>query len=160
MVDQEKPISTPGDIAHDLLIPRYLHRDIFGVPVARHIAYRNATGRVQGSDYFADGRVDAVLSWLDPAEIGEGGHQTDGAVAAHSKIANVVEKNDSGRARRDSRRTKQAANQDIRAARLVDDGGPQPVVSVLQNPAALGNRSAAQFRTAINDNPGRFSPSV
>ena len=64
--------------------------------------------------------------------------EPDGAVAAHAEIADVVEEDHAGRARRVVRLAQQRADHHVRAARLVDDARAEVVE------AACGTRRAVR----------------
>ena len=64
----------------------------------------------------------------DAAQIGQRGDDAHRAVAAHAKVAGVVEKDHAGRAGRVYGFAQQGADYDVAAARLQDGGGAPGVV--------------------------------
>ena len=72
---------------------------------------------------------------VDAAEVRERDDDADGAVAAHAEVADVVEEDDAGGAGRIGRLAEQRADDDVGAARLVDDGGAEAVEAVAEDRA-------------------------
>src|SRR5207245_7621928 len=97
---QEEPVASPGHVAGYRAKAIHLHADVLAPSITRHIADGNVPVFMQARRNNTHGRLDSVLTGLDPAEIGEGGHEADGPVAAHAEKADVVEEDDSRRARR------------------------------------------------------------
>ena len=69
-----------------------------------------------------------MLTRADAAEVGEGDHQADGAMAAHAQEAHIVEEDDARRAGRVDRLAQESAHHHIGAARLVHHGGAEAIV--------------------------------
>ena len=85
----------------------------------------------------------------------KGRGQADHAVAAHAEHADVVEKDDAGGASRIDGGDEQSADQDIRAARFVDDGRSERIVQFGESFSSLGEWAGAQIGSAGNDDAGR-----
>jgi hypothetical protein len=75
-------------------------------------------------------------------------------MAAHSQVTNVVEKNDTGRAGAITRLDQQCTDQHVRAARLIYDRGPEPVVLGAKDLQFFGYAAPAEVRPAAHDGPG------
>ena len=89
--DQKEPVAAPGDIADHPAIARHLHLDRLAITVGRHIAHADRAILVQGGGHRAHRCFDPVLARADTAQISQGYHQADGAVAAHAQVTAVVE---------------------------------------------------------------------
>ena len=108
----------------------------------------------------ADGRFDAMVTRLDPAQVRQRDDQADGAVPAHAEIADVVEKDDPGDAGRVFRFEQQRADHHVRTARFIHDGRAKVIERLLKTVAPDGERSAPEVRAAGNDDPRRFTAGV
>ena len=92
--------------------------------------------------------------------MGQRHRDADRAVAAHAQVADVVEEDDArgGRTGRPARG--QGADHHVRAARLVDDGRAERVVTVAEDGQALGHRAGAELGAARDDHAGRLAAGV
>jgi hypothetical protein len=81
-------------------------------------------------------------------------------MAAHAEISYIVEKDDPGGAIGISRFAQESAHDDVRAAGLVDDGGPEVVILALETLQAFGHRACSQIRTVFQDKTGRLARGV
>ena len=72
VVDQEKPVPAPGDVADDGPVPLNLDRDSLMRPVARHVPARDVVGAVQRRLDHADRRLDPVHPDVDSPQVGQG----------------------------------------------------------------------------------------
>ncbi len=106
------------------------------------------------------GVFELVFSRGNATDMGEGHTDADRAVATHAEIADIVEKDDAGDAAGIGRLTKQGADDDIGAARLVDDGGTERVVMALKQSAPVGEATAAKIRAAGDDHARRLAAGV
>ena len=127
------------------------------MPVAGDVLDRDLAGLVQPGGDDADGRFDAVLAGRDAAQVGQGRHQPDRAVAAHVQIADVVEEDHAGRRAGIVRRQEDCADQHVRPAGLVDDGRAKPVELRAKAFAPLGHAAAAEIRPAVDHHPRRLA---
>ena len=119
---QEKPIAAPGDVAGDQPQAGHGNGDgRMGAP-GGHVQHGNLAIGVKGGGDGADRGLDFMNPGLNPAGVGEGDHKTDGAVAAHAEITDVIKENDTGGARGILGLNEQAADHNIGAAGFVDDG--------------------------------------
>src|SRR5262249_14636738 len=79
---------------------------------------------------------------------------------AHAEVADIVEKDHAGGARRITRRTEESTDEDIGAARLVDDRGAEAVEFLAKALAAFGQSARTEVRTALDDDAGRLTGGV
>ena len=94
------------------------------------------------------------------AEVRERDDEADGAVAAHLQHADVVEENDAGDAGLVRGRTEQRADQHVRAARFVHDGGAETVVLRGEHFELLRDAAAAEVGPAADDDARGFAAGV
>src|SRR5213593_940872 len=97
---------------------------------------------------------------LNPSHMGQCGNQTDGAVPAHTKIADIVEKDHSGDTRGITRWTQQSTDNDIRTARLVYAGRAKSVMLGSHLFQASRYQAFTQLRPAFDDDPRGFTTRV
>ena len=83
---------------------------------------------MQESAHGSHRRLDAVFSRSNATQIRKSGDQADGAVAAHSQIAHIIEKDYARCARGIDRLAKQRPHDDVRTARLIHHGGTEIIV--------------------------------
>src|SRR5205807_4527661 len=81
-------------------------------------------------------------------------------VPAHAQVPDVIEEDDAGRAGRVRRRAEQGGDEDVRAARLVDDGAAEGNVPGPQQVEPGGERPGPQVRPAVDHDAGRFAAGV
>ncbi len=96
MLDQKKPVTTPGNIAGYQTIARHGNFDGGGPAVAGHILNGHRAVLIEDGYHPAHWGLDAMASGLDPAQIGEGRNYPNGAVPAHPDGPAVVEENYAG----------------------------------------------------------------
>ena len=96
----------------------------------------------------------------DPAQVGQRHGDADRAVAAHAEVADVVEEDDAGGGGRIDRLEDQGADHHVRAARLVDDGRAERVVTVAEDREAIGHRAVAELGPARDHHAGRLAAGV
>src|SRR6266571_2622551 len=87
----------------------------------------------------------------DATKVSERGNDADGAVAAHPEIPDVVEEDDASRRHRIDWWNEQRANVDVGAARLIDDCGAILIEVAAESIAAIGERTAAEVGSAVDD---------
>ena len=158
--DQEEPVAAPGDVAGHAAVARYLQADGLAVAVGRHVAHAHRAVVVQRRLDGADRRLDLVHAGFDPAQVGEGHHQADGAVAAHAQVAAVVEEDHPGAGLGIDRLAVQRADQHIAAARLQHAGGAPVVMPFGENLPALGHAAGAEVGETVQHQPGGFAAGV
>src|SRR5689334_8044819 len=94
ILDEEKPISPPGDVALDGIAAGDLDRNAAGVTVAGDVVDRGAVVAVIVETDDADGSFQAMMAGLDLVEMGERFSDADRAVPTHAECADIVEKDD------------------------------------------------------------------
>ena len=94
--------------------------------------------------YGPDRGFDFVQSLADSAKVSECGYHTNGSVAAHSQIADIIEKDNASSTGTIGRFNEAGADYDVGAARFVDDGRTQAIVLRAQGVQFVG----------INENAG------
>ena len=128
ILHQEKPVSTPGDIALEAAIAGNLQLDSSPVPVAGNIHQRDAIGIVELDPDIADRGLQQVIARPDLAHVSQRDSQADRAMAAHVEDANVIKENHARTGLRVHRWTDQPANPDIPTTRLIDNGRAKAVM--------------------------------
>ena len=88
---EKEPIPTPCNVARNAV-----DGDILREPVARNVLHRNRAIVVQLRGDDSDRRLDSMRAFLDATEVRERGNDADGAVPAHSQVADVIEEDDTG----------------------------------------------------------------
>ena len=94
--DQEEPVPSPSDIAGHRAVAGDIELDAGGVTVAGNVGDGDATVGVQHRPDFPYRGFDAVGAGLNSAQMGEGCDQANGAVAAHSQVADIIKEDDAG----------------------------------------------------------------
>src|SRR5437868_14962773 len=90
LLDEEKAIAAPGDVAGDAAEARHFDGDILLLAPARDVGDGYLPVGGERGTHHADRRIDAMLARLDAAEVRERDHQADRAVAAHADGADAV----------------------------------------------------------------------
>ena len=151
VVDEEEPVAAPGDVADDRAEARR-RRPRRPSPAGSSATLSIAT-RLRPVERRRRRRRPASRAGAspgaDPAQVGQRDGHADRAVAAHAEVADVVEEDHAGRARRVGRLAEQRADHHVRAARLVDHGRAERVVPVAEDRQPLGHRARG---------PGRARP--
>src|SRR5688572_17950007 len=93
-LDQKEPVAAPGDVAAYFADTGYLDYDLLVLPKAGHVGNSDLTVRVQHCVHRTDRRIDFYQTRLHLTRERERRDETDGAVAAHAEIADVVEEDD------------------------------------------------------------------
>src|SRR5581483_7530909 len=160
LLDEEEAVPAPGNVAGDAAKAGHFDADRFLLAPARHVGHRHSPIACEGRAHDADRRVDAMLAGLDAPEVRERDHQADRAVAAHADRADVVEVDDAGGAAGLRGLDQQRADDDIRAARLVDARGAEAVELAREAIAPLGEAPAAEVRQPVHDYARRLTAGV
>src|SRR5262245_17067804 len=92
-LNQEKPISTPGNVAHHAAKFRHVDLHAFCFSVTGHISYRRQPVLVEFSRYHADWRFQANVARCNPAEVQKRGYHSNCSVPAHSEKPHIIEEN-------------------------------------------------------------------
>lgn len=156
VVNQEKPVAAPGNIADDGTM-RGLNADLFFPAAGRDVLHRYAAIVVQRSAYVADRCFNQMYAGLDTPKPGQRGDKPDCAVAAHIQKTGIVEENHASGSRRRDRFAQQRADQYVITARF-ENGRLTPMVKVAgEAVAALRHAAAAEIGESVNDQAGRFA---
>src|SRR5208282_5465222 len=99
IVHQVEPVPAPGDIASDHADVRILDRDALGFAVAWNISHRNGSVLVQDGRDNTHGSLNLMFAGFDSAQVGQSGDQTNGPVAAHSEVTDIIKEDDARHAR-------------------------------------------------------------
>src|SRR5438445_4123891 len=110
----------------------------------------------RGSDD-ADGGFNAVITGVDAAKVRESSDKPDGSVAAHSQIADIIEKDNASSTGTIGRFNEAGPDYDVGPARLVDDGRTQAIVLRTQGVQFVGNAAVAQVGSATDQDTSGFS---
>ena len=158
--DEEEPVAAPGDIAVDAADAGDVERDGGGAAIAGDVADGGAAIGVEARFDGAAVGVDAADAGADAAQVGEGDHEADGAVAAHVEEADVIEEDHAGLAGGVVRLAEQGADDGVVAARLIDDGGADVIEVRRGTGRGVPGRAAAEIGAAGNDDAGGLAAGV
>ncbi len=157
VLDQKKPIATPGDVAGHRAIPGNFDVDCSSPAVAGYVFKRYRAVFVQGGSHDADWRLDAVVPGPDPAQVCERGYDTDGSMPAHAQASAIVEENDARNAVSVGGFAKQCAHHRFGSTRFGDESPAEGFVILLKQKATLLQVDAAEVRTAFDDGSRRLA---
>lgn len=128
IVDEKKPVSTPGDVADDRAASGYLDLNIRGTAVAWDIVNGDVSVVMQDGLDFAYRGFDFVCASVESVHVGERGDESDGAVPAHSEVADIVEEDHARGAVAIDWIAKQTSDDNVRTTGLGDDGRAERIV--------------------------------
>ena len=95
IVDEEEPVSAPGDIARDRTVSGFnLH--LFAPAIRRDVFYRNAAIVVQRGGHITHRGFNQKLAGLNAAKPVQPGDKPERPVTAHVQKTAVVEEDDPG----------------------------------------------------------------
>ena len=92
--------------------------------------------------------------------VGQCRNQTNRSVTTHAQIANVIEEDHTGNARRIHGFAEQSANHHVGTPRLIHYGGAKTVVPAAEAFQALGNGPASEVRGAAHHQASRLPSSM
>lgn len=157
LIDQEKPIPTPSDVAVNDAVFRNLHRHVCRKPIARDIRNLNRSVFIQCRHDNSHGGVDAVRARSDFPHVRKGHGEADGAVDTHVQRGEIVEKNHSTDAVGFTGFTNDSADHGIMAAWFVAYRAAEPVVIFTQALGLLRHGARSEIRRARDDDSGGLS---
>ena len=100
-------------------------------------------------------RFDPMVAGTDPASMGKRSDDTDGAVAAHPEVSDVVEEDNSGGAAFVEGLTEERTDDHVGSARLIDNGSAEIIVSAAKALSPLGESAVSEIRSpAENETRG------
>jgi hypothetical protein len=105
-------------------------------------------------------RLNAMLAGKNTSEIFEADHQANRSMAAHAKVSNIIEEDDTGGAGRVYRFTQQSSDDHIGAARLIYDCRSEGVVLGAKAFLPFRERAGAQVGAATHDQSGGLAAGV
>src|SRR5688572_2309420 len=90
-LDQEKPVAAPRNVTDHRSQPDDMNRHVGRQAVTGHVRDldRSVLAKLRGDH--ANGRLDSVCSWSNPAEVSERGDDAYRAVPAHAQVTDVIE---------------------------------------------------------------------
>src|ERR1700761_6957170 len=150
MFGEEKPVSAPCNVAYHSAMPWHFDGDMLQMAITWNIFYPNAAIAVQSCADHAHGGFNLVRSRPNASEMGESCHYADGAMPAHAQISNIVEEDDSGCVAAIGGFPQKRSHQNIRTARFVHHSRPEAVEFSRKTTETLGERAAAEVRTAFD----------
>ncbi|MCY1449926.1 hypothetical protein D9M71_666990 [compost metagenome] len=115
---------------------------------------------MQGGLYRTDRCFDAVHARTDLAQVCQRRHQANGAVAAHAKVAGIVEENHSGAGSGVDRFAQQCADQHVAAPWFEHAGGAPLIMVFSQSPKPFGHAAGTQVGKTAGHQAGGFAASV
>jgi len=157
LLDQEKPVATPGDVTGDSANAVNLDGDILQVTIAFNVGDGDRVGIMEQDVNDADRCLELVRARSDPVQIGKGRPEADGGVTAHAEVLQVVEKDDRRGAVVLHRGQQERADDGIVAARLENNRGTEIQMIRLQARSTLGEGPGSEIRSAFDHHPGRFT---
>ena len=131
-----------------------------GRPVARDIVEGDPTVWMEDCGDKTDRSLETMDTGSDPTEVMKTRNHTNGAVAAHSQISDVVEEEDPTQSFRKRRWNKKGAHENIGTPRLIDDGGSVGVEAVPEFGETFRTGTRGQRGAAGKDEPGGLAAGV
>lgn len=128
IVHEKEPVSSPGYVADDWAVSGYFDLNICGTAMAGNVVDGDVAIGVEGRFDLSYGRFDLVCAWRNALHVGEGGDESDGAVATHAQVADIVEEDDAGGAVAVHRCAEESADDDVGTARFGDDCRAEGIV--------------------------------
>src|SRR5262245_47305678 len=159
-LDEKEPVAAPRDVAGDWSKSRHVDRYVSVQPVTRHVRHFDFSIPIQMRDNNADRRLDAMSAGVDAIQMRKRGHNTDGAMPAHPKVRNAVEKDHACDARFIHRWTQQRADNSFRATRFAHHGAAKAVVFVAETSNTIGKGIFSQIGATADDHAGRLTARV
>ena len=159
-VDHTKPVAAPGEITAHVADAGQIDRQRLFPAVARYVVERHHPAGCQHRHDHASRGVEFHQARLEQTRVSQRHDHTDGAVAAHTEKADVVEEDDAELTRLVVRLDQERPDGHVRAARLTDDGRAKLVVLLPEHLHPFRQRPAAQIRAALEHKPGRFAAGV
>ena len=101
-----------------------------------------------------------MLARTDAAQMRQRDHETNRAVAAHLERPDVVEEEDARDARLVRRLHEQRADNHIRPARFIHDGGTKTIMLFAEDLQLLRHRAATKVRPPTDNDASRFAARV
>jgi hypothetical protein len=160
MLDEEKPVATPGYVSCDWPEAGDVDFDRFRSAVGGNIFDGDCTVFVQCSSHYTNRSFNAVLACFYPAQVCEGDEQTNGSMAAHAEAAGVIEEDDAGDATGVSRFTEQGPNHSFKCSGFGDHGAAKGLVLALEAVSPFVQGSIAKRRSTIDDATSGLSTGV
>ena len=153
---EEKPVSPPGDVADEA--PEPLDVEAHPGPVAPggDIVDRHLVGIQQFDPDGADGGLEAVAAGADPPQMRKRHRDADRPVAAHPEVARVVEEDHGGGRGAVDRFHEERSDERVGATRLEDHAATEVVVRRAEALEPIGEGSAAEIGTTVDDNARRL----
>ena len=104
-----------------------------------------------------DWRLDAMFSGFDAAQVEESCDKANRSMAAHAEVTDVIEKNDSGSARRIEGLEQRSTDDYIGTTRFIYDGRTEGVKLITKNIQPVGDAAITQIRSATDDDASGFA---
>jgi len=154
--DEKEPVAGPGDVSFELSVTG----DIYGNGGSKTIAWDICDGDaaifVEVSRNGAYWRLDAMFSRGDSAHVCEGCYETDGSVAAHSEVSDIVEEDDSGCGFGIDWFAEERSDDDFGSAGFADDSAAEMIEFGLKTPHSIGKIFGAEIGSTCDDNSRWF----
>lgn len=160
VLDQEEPVSPPGDIPANESKAWDLDRNGFRVTIARDVGERDTTVCVESCGDDSDGGFDPMITRHDAFEVSERGDETDGSVAAHAEEPHIIKEDDTGNAGGVGWGNQDRADEHIGAARFIDGGGAEVVEARPEDGELLGGVAGPEVGSAGDDDARGFAAGV
>jgi len=157
---EEKPVAAPCNVSANRPCTGNIDDERTFLAPTGNVGDRNFTVFVQSGSDNPDGCFNAMLARINAAHVRKSCDETDGSMAAHAEVTDIVKKNDSGGTGGIGRFEKGSADDDIGAARFVHDCRAEPVVLVAENVQSLLHAAAAEFGSPADNDPSRFATGV
>jgi cell division septum initiation protein DivIVA len=160
VADQKEPVATPGDVAAESADPGNIYWNRRTITVAQHIPHSDGAIRSELYLDLSDRRFDAVPALTYPAEVSQRANDADGAVAAHTEVADVIEEDHARGARWVHRLAQQSADNNLRSARLCSYSQTKTIMIGAEDFHAFGQAAHAQIRATLYNYAGGLAHSV
>ena len=160
IVHEEEPVPSPGHVTDDRTVSRHVDANVGRTPIAGNIVDGHFASGIEGSFDFSHRRLDAVGTGHKALQVSERGDESDGAVAAHAQISDVVKEDDAGSAVAINWFAQESADNDVGTAGLGYDGRSEGIVILAKPFQPLCERSGSQVGATGNHEAGWLSSGV
>ena len=152
--DEEKPVAAPGNVAAQRADAGNVDGNGCTIAVAVDVLHRDATVFVEFGVHGTDPGSRRGVCRLYPAKMSQSSNHSDGSVAAHEKVANVVEEDHGCGRGWIFRLAQKSAYDDFRASRFADGARTKAVVAIPEDPKPFHQSAGAEVRTPFDDDTG------
>lgn len=160
VLDEEKPIAAPGNVAGDGAVARHLDGHGFSIAIRRDIVDRDRAIGIQMQGDRSDRGLDNIRTCGDASHVCESDTEPDRAMNAHVQGAIVVEINHATEILRVVWGKQQSPYHGIVATRFIRDTAAEPIKLFTEDLRLLRHGPATEVGDAIDDDAGRLTSRV